>query len=95
MKIGPMVDRALDWLVMAVANAEMKVRRFISRGPERRSGRIDWTPPAADPSPAPEAPPTPRSASASPFSPGSLAAGSATEDRILDRRSPYLGSDAN
>lgn len=67
----------------------------VMRDREKRAGRIDWTPPAADPSPAPEAPPTPRSASASPFSPGSLAAGSATEDRILDRRSPYLGSDAN
>lgn len=65
----------------------------VMRDRERRAGRIDWTPPDAGPAPAPQAPPTPRSASASPFSPGSLASGSATEDRILDGRSRYLGSD--
>jgi len=65
----------------------------VMRSRERRAGRIDWMPPAADPSPAPQAPPTPRSAS--PFPVGSLASGSATEDRILDRASPYLGSTAN
>lgn len=58
---------------------------------EQRAGRIDWKPPAADPSPAPQAPPTPRSASQAPFSPGSLAGGSAPADRAVDR-ARYLGS---
>lgn len=42
------------------ATAVMKTR-------EQRAGRVDWVPPAADPTPTPQAPPTPRAASASPY----------------------------